>query len=180
MTATIEDVAKKKPEPSVEQQAAAELVRLAKEQADSADNGNGYSQPIDICVHGRWTRRPMRSGNGSTQLPAIRYLSHRADHAEPGSGIHQRDRTEDGARRRRDIATFRVLLRVGLDIGHSQIVLSACPPQQPWSLALPRQIDGSLDAPDRPIRITRRTSVRNRMRWRSVTARVSWTRPDLV
>jgi len=32
MTATIDDVAKKKPEPSAEQQTAAELVRLAKEQ----------------------------------------------------------------------------------------------------------------------------------------------------
>ena len=41
MTATIEDVAKKKPEPSAEQQAATELVRLAKEQGLSLTGPDG-------------------------------------------------------------------------------------------------------------------------------------------
>jgi putative transposase len=50
MTATIEDVAKKKPEPSAEQQAAAELVRLAKEQGLSLTGPDGLLKQLTKSV----------------------------------------------------------------------------------------------------------------------------------
>jgi len=50
MTATIEDVAKKKPEPSAEQQAAAELVRLAKEQGLSLTGPDGLLKQLTKAV----------------------------------------------------------------------------------------------------------------------------------
>jgi putative transposase len=50
MTATIEDVAKKKPEPSAEQQAAAELVRLAKERGLSLTGPDGLLKQLTKSV----------------------------------------------------------------------------------------------------------------------------------
>ena len=50
MTATIDDVAKKKPEPSAEQQAAAELVRLAKEQGLSLTGPDGLLKQLTKSV----------------------------------------------------------------------------------------------------------------------------------
>jgi putative transposase len=50
MTATIDDVAKKKPEPSAEQQAATELVRLAKEQGLSLTGPDGLLKLLTKSV----------------------------------------------------------------------------------------------------------------------------------
>ena len=50
MSATIEDVAKKKPEPSAEQKAAAELVRLAKEQGLSLTGSDGLLKQLTKSV----------------------------------------------------------------------------------------------------------------------------------
>ena len=50
MSATIEDVAKKKPEPSAEQEAAAELVRLAKEQGLSLTGPDGLLKQLTKSV----------------------------------------------------------------------------------------------------------------------------------
>ena len=50
MTATIEDVAKKKPEPSAEQEAAAELVRLAKEKGLSLTGPDGLLKQLTKSV----------------------------------------------------------------------------------------------------------------------------------
>ena len=50
MIATIEDVAKKKPEPTAEQQAAAELVRLAKEQGLSLTGPDGLLKQLTKSV----------------------------------------------------------------------------------------------------------------------------------
>ena len=50
MTATIEDVAKKKPEPSAEQEAANELVRLAKEQGLSLTGPDGLLKQLTKSV----------------------------------------------------------------------------------------------------------------------------------
>ena len=50
MTATIEDVAKKKPEPSAEQQAAVELVRMAKEQGLSLTGPDGLLKELTKSV----------------------------------------------------------------------------------------------------------------------------------
>jgi len=50
MTATIDDVARKKPEPSAEQQAATELVRLAKEQGLSLTGPDGLLKQLTKSV----------------------------------------------------------------------------------------------------------------------------------
>ena len=50
MTATLDDVAKKKPEQSAEQQAAAELVRLAREQGLSLTGPDGLLKQLTKTV----------------------------------------------------------------------------------------------------------------------------------
>jgi hypothetical protein len=63
VSATIEDVAKKKPEPSAEQEADAELVRLAKEQGLSLTGPDGLLKQLTKSVIESALAEEIPSGN---------------------------------------------------------------------------------------------------------------------
>jgi hypothetical protein len=72
MTTTLNDVTKKresKPE-SAERQAAAELVRLAKEQGLSLMGPDGLLRHFHICIRTVHTRRPSNRNSTKTPQPA--------------------------------------------------------------------------------------------------------------
>lgn len=109
MTATIEDVAKKKPEPSAEQAAAAELVRLAKEPGLSLTGamlivripmvGNATLSSYPYQRQGRTLRwpPPIVGADGAGAVPdyarngvAVVANENRFLHCENGSRIPER------------------------------------------------------------------------------------------